>query len=328
MRRTRLTVGMTLAVGALVIGIIAFGPALKSFAMRKVVGSVPGGYFAPYLGSEPQLVGVAPGIWWFNTDYTRSLIADTGEGLLVFDCFNAEHAAAMKAAIERDLAGKVSSTRIRALVYSHHHFDHIRGGAALEPESVIADDDVAAHLTEGWRVGDILPPNVSLSAPGALQIGSVDVQAVDLGNGHGDRLWAFYFPSQKLLYAPDLAFVRTLPPFNLPDTNYVGLQKQFERALALPFESWVPSHFRISMDGQPVATRADLIDYQMMMKDIQVWTREGFERFGVPVTSVKAEEVFGYVQQHADEKYGEWEGYDSMAVPLMLQYLAATYLGY
>lgn len=321
---------LILAAGAVAlvgVGIVA-GPSLKQFMMTKVVGSVPQEFFAPYEASAPILAEAAPGIWWYNTRYTRSLIADTGEGLVVIDCFNPEHARLMKAAIETELKSKVASTRIRALVYSHHHFDHIRGGAALAPEAIVADSDVAGHLSEGWEVAQILAPTVQLEDPAALKIGRLNVQAVDLGRGHGDRLWAFFFPEQKLLYAPDLAFVRTLPPFNLPDTNYVGLQRQFRAVLALPFERWVPSHFRISTDGRPFATRDDLVAYQGMMRDFQVWTREAFAKFGVPTDGAVTEAVFTYVQERAAAKYGNWDGYNSMSMPLSLQYISATYLGF
>lgn len=325
------TKSLLVGVGALVlvgVGVYAAAPALKRTAMTKVVGSVPGEYFRPYANVAPQMAQVAPGIWWFNSEYTRSVIADTGDGLVIFDSYNPEHAALMHAAIQKNLAGKVRSTRIRALVYSHHHFDHARGGSALSPESVIADKDVDGHLTEGWNVDQILKPTAALDAPDALKIGKLNVQAVDLGRGHGDRLWAFYFPDAKLVYAPDLAFVKTLPPFSLPDTNYVGLQRQIAQVLALPFDKWVPSHFRASLDGKPYATRQDMIAYQTMMRDFQTWTREGFSRFGVPVEAGKAEHVYTFVQDRAQAKYGEWAGYETMSLPLVLQQFSATYLGF
>jgi glyoxylase-like metal-dependent hydrolase (beta-lactamase superfamily II) len=303
-------------------------PALKNTAMTKVVGSIPGEFFHPFEISKSQFAQAAPGIWWFSTKYTRSLIADTGDGLVVFDCFNATHAKEMREAIERNLIGNVRSTRIRALVYSHHHFDHIRGGAPLSPEMVVADRDVAGHLTEGWGVDQILRPTKALNDPDALKIGTLNVQSIDLGRGHADRLWAFYFPDAKLLFAPDLAFVKTLPPFNLPDTNYVGLQRQMRESLALPWDKWVPSHFQVSIDGKPYATRADFVAYQGMMRDFQLWTREGFAKYGVPVEAKKAEQIYTFVRTRAQAKYGDWVGFDSMSLPLMLQYLSATYLGF
>jgi hypothetical protein len=46
---------------------------------------------------------------------------------------------------------------------------------------------------------------------------------------------------QKLLFAPALAFVHTIPPFNLPDTNYVGLQRQLDDALGPSISSSPPT---------------------------------------------------------------------------------------
>jgi len=218
--------------------------------------------------------------------------------------------------------------KVAALIYSHHHFDHIRGGAVLNAARIIAPDDLPWHLDDGWKVEEIARPTDLVHGDQTLTIGGVEILLKQLGRGHAESLYAGYLPKDKVLYAPDLAFVKTMPPFNLPDTNYPGLQKQIKTAQALPFEKFVPSHFRISMDGRPYATRQDVEDYRRMMDDFQQWTRQAFDKYGVPVSREAGADVFLYVRERSDDKYGNWTGYDQMSMPLALQYISATYLGF
>jgi hypothetical protein len=84
----------------------------------------------------------------------------------------------------------------------------------------------------------------------------------------------------------------------------------------------------VSLDGRPFAGRAEVVAYKNMMLDFQIWTRAAFEEFGVPSEQESAERVFRPVWARASEKYGDWDGYDQMSLPLILQHFSATYLGF
>src|SRR5262249_47016246 len=80
-------------------------------------------------------------VYTFRCAWYRNLIVVTRDGLVVIDPMGPVAAVALRQALERELPGK----RVTTLIYSHYHFDHTRGGAALAPAEVIADAKCAKY---------------------------------------------------------------------------------------------------------------------------------------------------------------------------------------
>ena len=128
--RTKLLVGLAAAgvvlVAALFLGQNAIKPWLFSQAM-------PADYFAHYERIKPALYQVSGPVYAFEKGFTRSLVLRTAEGIAVFDTFNEKHATAMAEAIAKQFPGE----KVRWVVLSHNHLDHVRGSTVFAGAEVI-----------------------------------------------------------------------------------------------------------------------------------------------------------------------------------------------
>jgi glyoxylase-like metal-dependent hydrolase (beta-lactamase superfamily II) len=90
-----------------------------------------------------SMTELAAGLYSFGSFGERSLVVITTEGVIVTDPTNAEHAAAMRAAI----AG-ITDAPVRYVVYSHNHWDHVLGGQVFKDEgaTVVSHRNCLAHF--------------------------------------------------------------------------------------------------------------------------------------------------------------------------------------
>jgi len=122
----------------------------KRAITRIAVGDLAN-YFGPeeYDGSE--LVKLSDRVYTYRWTWYRSIVIDTDEGLVITDPFNVEATAALKKHLKE--AGLTKP--VHTLFYSHYHLDHTEGGAALEPQEIVA------HVKCPTYWADSRPPSSS-----------------------------------------------------------------------------------------------------------------------------------------------------------------------
>lgn len=287
---------------------------LRRWALRE---AIPLDYFVNEAAREGVLRQVAPRLYTFDHGIDRSFIIEGSDGLTVIDSYSREFAAALRLA----LSARFPGARVKNLLYSHQHLDHIRGGAELQPEVVMAHEKLWATV-EDWPHDDVLPPTRTLRGDEELDLGGVRVQALYLGRSHTDTLYAFLFPAQRVLFAPDTAFLHALPPFGLPDWYFPGYLRALDRLVALDFETCIPSHFK-------TGTKADLVAFRDMMRDFRQVAADGIaRRGGTPSTGELVREVFDEAYPTLEARYGDWHGFHAMFVPHFIGSIGGNYLGY
>ena len=280
--------------------------------------AIPVDYFEPELDRPDEFQNIAGPIYAFRHGINRSLIVDSQAGIAVFDPFNREHAERMS----HELAGRFGGRRVRWVFYSHAHLDHVGGAEMLQPEEVIAHRGVMDRIRDFPAARDVLPVTRELDGDELFSLGGVSVQLVDLGHSHSESLYAFQFPEQRLVYAPDAAFVRTLPPFGLPDYYYPGYIRALDRLLALDFDRCVPAHFGLG-------TKADVADYRQMMVDYrQAAAALVADMGGNPSRGAGQRARIAGAYRALKAKYGSWHGFEAMFIPHFLGAVGATYVGY
>ena len=143
MRRKTWLIPAGIALAALAaLALIGNGNALRRQAYAV---AMPLDYFSAYDDIEPQLYQVAGPVYAFEQGFTRSLILRTNDGIAVFDSFSDSHAEALRAALARQFPGE----RVRWVIFSHNHLDHIRGSPPCRQtrSSITADVDM---LVSDW----------------------------------------------------------------------------------------------------------------------------------------------------------------------------------
>jgi glyoxylase-like metal-dependent hydrolase (beta-lactamase superfamily II) len=317
MTRRRILVGLGSAL--LVIGGLVWSnqTSLTSFVFSQ---AMPAAYFSHFNTIQPSLYQVSGPVYAFEKGFTRSLVLRTPQGVAIIDTFSDAHAAAMKAAIEKEFPGEA----VRWVILSHNHLDHVRGSALFSGAEVIGHADVNMLVKDWPEAGrGIASVTHPITGDQTLDLGGLEVQAMYMPYSHSQTLYGFYVPSAGVVFAPDMMFVKTLPPFDFPDFYYPGYIRALDRLIALNAAHYVPSHA-----GR--GSRQDLIDYRDMAVEFQTVVRDEILSRGVesPTDGPALKASLRAAYAKLEPKYGSWHGFNDMFVPKFGRHVGGTYLGY
>jgi len=227
---------------------------------------------------------------------------------------------ALKSAIEQQFP----SEPVRWVIFSHNHLDHIRGSAMFSGAEVIGHADTNELVRDWPQAGQgVAAVTRPITGDQTLQLGGLEVQALYMPFSHSHTLYGFHMPSAGVVFAPDMMFVKMVPPFDFPDHYYPGYIRALDRLIALNAAHYVPSH------GDR-GDHAALVAFRNMTVDFQTAVREEFVARGVElaVDGPQAREVLRAVYAKLQPKYGDWHGFDAMFVPKFGRHLGGSYLGY
>ncbi len=281
--------------------------------------AMPTKYFSHFHIIKPALYQVSGRVYAYEHKFARSLVVKTDDGIAVIDTFTPDHAREMKAEIDKMFPGE----KVKWVVFSHNHLDHIRGSEVFGDAEVIGHKDVN-HLVADWpdagkSVAKITRP---LNGDQTLVLGGVEVRALYMPFSHLATLYAFHGPQGDVVFAADMMFVRTVPPFDFPDFYYPGYVRALDRIIDLKAAHYVPSHgYR--------GNRADLIDFRDMTVGFhELVKKELLAR----IDRAEESETIGQILEAAYPKlkanYGDWHGFEEMFVAKFGRHLGGTFLGY
>jgi len=319
MKKTYILAGSVLAV-ATISGCTSIPSTLSSspFVLKTVVRTVD-----PYFHGEgidgARFERVGKRVYSYQWNWYRNLVISTDEGLVVIDPMNAQ----MAADLRKELAQAFPGQKVHTLIYSHYHLDHTRGGALLEPATVLCHEKCASYWDAVEHEG-VLAPTRALSGDTTLVIGGVEIRALYMGDSHTDTLYAFHIPSERLVFTADLGLVRTMAPDGVPDRYAPGYLKAMDRLIAIDFDTFIPSHFGYGK-------KQDLVDWRNMMEDGRRLAREAVRRNGTPGVgdgTAQMARYFDHVYYPMRDKYGAWHGFDEMFVLNLVRDVIGESLGY
>lgn len=310
-----------LAIGILVIlGLICM-QMLGNLGLRGTLmkQAIPTDYFEPYAKLPAKMVEHTKNVYSFRLGMDRAMILRTEEGLAVFDCFNEEFSHELR----RELLERFPDEPVSWLIYSHNHLDHVRGGAILKPQEVIGHSDFNKLVTDFKHPANaVATVTREISEDETVTLGGVEVKFLFMPQSHSLTLFGFYIPSEDIVFAPDMMFVKVFPPFGLPDWYYPGYIRALDRLIALDAKTYIPSHFNLG-------TREDLVAYRNMMVDFrEVMNREMIARKYKVEGGKDIRKMFAVVYPELKAKYGDWHGFDSMFISHFAGHMGGSFLGY
>lgn len=290
------------------------------FIGAQVLGQAMERYMEWGAAEQGSFETVTGPIHTFRHSINRTIVVETEAGLVVIDCFDREFSRQLKAELNRRFPG----TPVHALIYSHYHLDHTRGGALLEPERVIAH----AKSPFYWSflpADEVLAPTEFVEHDRTLAIGGIEIRMLHHGLGHTDTLYSFHFPRYRVLFGADLAFVKRLPPFGFPDTFMPGHLAALERMSELEFDHYVPSHF-------DTGTRDDMLEYVRFVRRSMELARESLSADGLGsgagFTPARARDAYRTFYDHLRSEFPDFRGFEDMSLPWITRHWSGYYLGY
>src|SRR5262245_3475114 len=137
---------------------------------------------APWAQSQQaparEISHIAGDVYRFRNANHYSVFAVTPAGVIATDPINAEAARWLKAEIAQRF-----SQRVRYVVYSHDHADHISGGEVFaDTATVVAHENARAAIIGEKRPTAV--PSVTFSDRLTLELGGTTVELVYVGKNH------------------------------------------------------------------------------------------------------------------------------------------------
>ena len=199
---------------------------------------------------------LADNVYLYTHNAHRSLFVVTDDGILVTDPQSSESAPRYLEEVR-----KISQAPIRYVVYSHHHDDHISGGAVFGGEAVVVGHaNVPGHLS-GDSAGSIVPVDVTFSNLMSFHLGELEVQLIYPGPSETDSNIVVLVPERKVAFMVDAIASRRLPWRTLGNADPYEWLAALKELDELDFEILAPG------DG-PTGTKANVGEYVQYFTDL------------------------------------------------------------
>jgi glyoxylase-like metal-dependent hydrolase (beta-lactamase superfamily II) len=155
-----------------------------------------------------------------------------------------------------DAIAKVTPKPIKWYVVGSDHGDHTAGNSVLPK-------DITYIVSPFSKAQMKLDVPAMIGDRQVINIGGIEVQALNLGRAHTGGDLVVYLPKQKILFMSEVYLNRVFPAMRSAyPTEWLSV---INWALQMDVERYVPGHGFIE---EPKASREELIEYQKAMRAV------------------------------------------------------------
>ena len=215
---------------------------------------------APGAAADFETRKITDSTYIFRFGATQSMFVVTPDGVVATDPISP---AAAKVYLQE--IRKITPAPVRYVVYSHHHLDHVAGGAPFKAAGAtfVAHRQARATLV-ALKHPDVVVPDVVVDDKTVLTVGGTRVELHFVGRNHTDNTLVTYVPKDRIIYAVDYLLIKELPFRGLPDTYVLEYVDSIDRTLALDWDRMIAGHSR--QGG--VGTKDDIRAFRGYMSDL------------------------------------------------------------
>ncbi len=139
---------------------------------------------------------------------------------------------------------KITNQPVRYVIYSHHHFDHIAGGAVFKEAGAV----FVAHRRAKERLAilkdphTVLPDVVVGDSGMVIDLGGTTVELSYHGLNHSDSTLVMRVPKEKIIFVVDTLPVGGVPGRGMIDFYPLEAEAFMKKVLAMDWERMIPGH--------------------------------------------------------------------------------------
>lgn len=208
----------------------------------------------PALAAEAQYETrkVADNVYIFRFIGHQSMFVVTSDGVIATDPISSKAAKVYLEEIK-----KITPAPVRYVIYSHHHFDHIAGGAPFKEigATFVAHRRAKEHLLR-LKDPDAVIPDLVVEDRAVLTLGGTRLELHYVGRNHSDNSLVMLLPKEKVLFAVDFLPIREIPFRNMPDSFILEWTESIDRVLQLDWDRMIAGHPRQGGIGTKEDVRA------------------------------------------------------------------------
>jgi glyoxylase-like metal-dependent hydrolase (beta-lactamase superfamily II) len=214
---------------------------------------------------------VADGVYIYRHGGHQAMFVVTADGVVVTDPINPT---ASKIYLEE--IRKITQAPIRYVVYSHHHYDHIGGGAPFKQAgATFVAHRLAKETLQRLKNPTVVMPDLVVDDRATLTVGGTTIELHYVGRNHSDNTLVALLPKEKIIFTVDWLPIREVLFRNVPDSYYDEWLEGIDRVLALDWNQMIAGHPRQGGIGSKEDVR-NLKQYMLDLKDaVRVAAAEG-----------------------------------------------------
>lgn len=257
---------------------LAHGKALTTLFLSICLGSLPADAQtplpAPVEGHEVTQLG--PGYYSFRYTGVRNIFLITSAGVIVTDPI--EPAAA---AVLREEIRKLTPLPVKYVVYSHQHWDHVRGGRIFADEGAtfVSHRNCVAHFKDLPEPEIVMPTLTFTGERHVLKLGDRKLELRWLGTNHGDCLIVMTPDHVNIPFIVDLGTAGGMPLPFIADYSLHNWVRSLRELESWSFEQYVGGH------GIAVAPKSRLAERREYLEALMNETRRELDA-GTPLDQI------------------------------------------
>jgi glyoxylase-like metal-dependent hydrolase (beta-lactamase superfamily II) len=248
----------------------------------------------PFDMRERVTTELAPGLYTYGSFSRRSIFVVTPEGVIATDPVDPAFAADMRAAIR-----KVTDRPVKYLVYSHQHWDHVRGGKVFKDEGaeVISHENCTKHFTNTPNA-DVVMPDRTVKGGESIELGGKSLKLLYFGRNHGDCMLVMQLAGTDVLYINDLVTPYSLGLGFMPDYDPNEWARTLRELEARPDWARIVGGHGVPFGGRDAVTqRRRFIEQLMTAVKTQFDQGKSLDRIMADTDLPEFRDVRGYKEQ-------------------------------
>ena len=249
----------------------------------------------PALFTGYDVTEIGPGYYSFRHLGNRNIFLVTSAGVIATDPGNIAQAAIMRAEIR-----KITPLPVKYVVYSHHHWDHVIGGAIFKQEG--AKFVSHANCPRQFRDmpnSDIVMPDITFKGDRhVIKLGDRKLTLRYLGINHGDCLVVMTPDHVNIPFIVDLATPGGMPLAFIPDYSLHNWVRSLKELESWDFEQFIGGH------GVPLAPKWRLAERREYVEALMQETRAEM------LAGTASEKIPDLVAARLRERFEHLRGYN------------------
>ena len=253
----------------------------------------------PSWGQFPRtghdVVQLADGLYTFRYggQATRNIFMVTPAGVIVTDPISTK-----AARILRDEIRKITPLPVRYVIYSHSHWDHIRGGQIFKDEGArfIAHRGSLSEIRRRPNP-EVVVPDEAFDDRRVITLGGRTLELMYLGRGHGSGNIVMRPDAGPYVFVVDTVIPGRMPLGFMADTDPGGVIDSLRQLEALDIRAIIPGH------GVPLADRSALTERRAYLEALIDATRQALDQPAPPLDIAASVKVpaFSYLRGYDQE---------------------------
>ena len=264
---------------------------LAAFAGAAALASAPAQAQLPPGMKLFETHKVADNVYSYRFAFHRTFFMVTRAGVIVGDPISPKAAGILMTEIR-----KVTSQPVRYVIYSHEHWDHVRGGNVFKQAgaTIVSHAKCVPAFKANPNPTVAMPTQTWSGARGKVTLGGATVDLYHFGPSHGDCMTVMVMPQHKLAFIVDIVSPNRVGFRGLPDFAPKGLIETLKKVERLDFTRLIPGH------GPPVAPKSAVTAQRQYFEDLLA---------AVKAARAKTLNLAKVKQMVKLPKYAKWGGY-------------------